>query len=169
MGVLLEPTGTCVSCGRPHGRGDNQCSEWGVCDPVLRRRGHIDGLTELPTLDGVGVYDLKSCNPMVLKDITDHDIQAFRKRWPYYYSQMQEYLALTGKAWGIVLFLGVSQGWPTKEFLIPRDEAYITALEAKYRTVRQYEAAGTLPPVACCAGGATARKCPATTCPIKIG
>ncbi|GAA1978958.1 hypothetical protein [Kitasatospora viridis] len=168
IGVLSPPKGTCVACGRPHGRDAGQCGEWGVIDPVLRRRGHLDGLLTLPTW-GEGIYDLKTCSPMVIKGIQDHDLAAFKARWPGYYGQQQEYMALSGKRQALVLFLGLSQGWPMKEFTIPRDEEYIVALEAKYRAVRNYVDAGQVPPVACCPGGARARRCPATACPIKRG
>jgi hypothetical protein len=56
-----------------------------------------------------------------------------------------------------------------REFTIPRDDLYIARLEAKYRAVRSFVADGTPPPVACCPGGAKARKCPATACTVKIG
>lgn len=168
LGVLLEPTGTCVSCQRTHGKGPGECGEWGVCDPVLKRRGHLDGRLALDTW-GSGIYDLKTCTPMVIKDIQDNDLDGFKRKWPYYYGQQQDYLDLTGDDQSLVLFLGLSQGWPMKEFTIPRDDDYIAAMKTKYQAVRNYEASGTVPPVACCSGGAAARKCAATACPVKIG
>lgn len=168
LGVLIEPTGTCVSCGKPHGRGPGECSEWGVIDHVLRRRGHLDGRLELDTW-GRGPFDLKTCTPMVLKDIQDNDVEHFKRKWPYYYGQQQDYIDLEGADQTLVLFLGMSQGWPMREFTIPRDQPYIDAMKAKYQAVRNYEASGTVPPVACCSGGAVARKCEATACPVKIG
>lgn len=171
MGLLARPTGTCLCCQRPHGTGPGQCDEWGVRDEVLGRRGHLDGLL---TLDGwndgwEGVFDLKTCAPPVIRGIEDHDLDAFRKKWPKYYGQQQEYLALTGKRASLVLFLAISEGWQMKEFTIPRDEAYMARLEAKYAAVRRYVQTSTPPPVACCSGKAVARRCPATACPVKIG
>ncbi|MFH8483141.1 hypothetical protein [Streptomyces sp. NPDC018055] len=169
IGLLRPPKGTCVCCLRPHGHGPGQCNEWGVRDDRLKRRGHIDGFADLPDHDGDEVFDLKTSDPRVLKNVENNDLELFKKKWPKYYGQFQDYLALTGKLQGVVLFLAMSEGWVMREFTILRDEAYIARLETKYRTVLQYVDKGTPPPVACCSGGATARRCPATSCPIKIG
>ncbi|MFF7198223.1 hypothetical protein ACFZAM_31505 [Streptomyces sp. NPDC008079] len=170
IGLLLKPKGICRCCLRPHGVGPGECNEWGVSDAALRRRGHIDGLLTLPGWGvGEGVFDLKTCSPPVIRGIQDHDLGAFKKKWPKYYGQAQEYLALTGKLQAMVLFLAMSEGWEMREFTIPRDDVYIAALERKYRSVLNHVEAGVAPPVACCSGGAAARRCPATTCPVKIG
>lgn len=171
MGLLRAPTGTCVCCMRPHGTGPGQCNEWGVRDDRLQRRGHIDGFLDLPGWgdDDDGVWDLKTCAPPVIRGIQDNDLEAFKRKWPKYYGQMQDYLALTGKRFGMVLFAAMSEGWEWREFTIPRDDAYIARLEAKYQSVLNHVALRTPPAVPCCSGGAKARKCPATDCPIKIG
>lgn len=171
MGILLPPTGICLCCQRPHGTGPGQCNEWGVRDETLGRRGHLDGLAAITGWGdwNEGVVDIKTCAPPVIRGIDHHDLPTFKTKWPKYYAQMQEYLALTGKRQGLVLFLAMSEGWDMREFTIPRDDVYIARLEAKYRAVRNYVEAGTVPPVACCSGGARARRCPATACPIKIG
>lgn len=171
MGLLARPTGTCLCCLRPHGTGPGQCPEWGVRDEKLGRRGHLDGLL---TIDGwndseQGVWDLKTCAPPVIRGIENNDLVAFKAKWPGYYGQQQDYLSQTGKRASLVLFLSMSEGWQMKEFTIPRDEAYIARLEAKYAAVRRYVERQTVPPVACCSSKATARRCPATACPVKIG
>jgi hypothetical protein len=171
MGLLIPPKGTCVCCGKPHGKGKGKCDEWGVRDDLLGRRGHMDGLLDLPGWcePGAGIFDLKTSAPPVIRSIESHDLDAFKIKWPYYYAQAQEYMALTGKLKALILFMAMSEGWVMKEFTIPRDDLYIARLEAKYRTVRQHVEMGTPPPVACCPGGAKARKCPATRCTVKIG
>ena len=115
------------------------------------------------------MFDLKSCAPPVIRGIESHDLDAFKLKWPKYFGQAQEYLAMTGKTKALILFLAMSEGWVMREFTIPRDDLYIARLEAKYRRVRAYVADGTPPPVACCSTKAAARKCPATACTIKIG
>ncbi|THA72459.1 hypothetical protein E6R60_26370 [Streptomyces sp. A0642] len=169
MGLLLAPKGICVCCARPHGHGIGQCNEWGVRDDTLKRRGHIDGFIDLPDFDGIEVWDLKTCAPPVIRNIEHNDLEAFKKKWPKYYGQAQEYMALTGKLQAVILFLAMSEGWVMREFTIPRDDAYIARTEAKYRTVLRYVDLGTPPPVACCSGGARARDCAAASCPVKIG
>ncbi|MEU6362237.1 hypothetical protein [Streptomyces albidoflavus] len=171
LGLLLEPKGICVCCLRPHGTGPGQCDEWGVRDDTLGRRGHMDGLLDLPGWGetGDGVFDLKTCAPPVIRGVDHNDLAAFKRKWPKYWAQAQEYMALTGKRQTLVLFLAMSEGWDMREFTIPRDDAFIARLEAKYRTVRAHVERGTPPPVACCSGGATARRCPATACTVKIG
>ena len=170
IAVLVTPRGISVCCLRPHGTGAGECDEWGVSDAALRRRGHMDGLLELPGWGcGEGIFDLKTCAPPVIRGVPHNDLVLFKKRWPKYWAQAQEYMALTGKQQVLVLFLAMSEGWDMREFTIPRDDAYIVSLEAKYRSVLNHVGAGVVPAVACCTGGAPARRCPAATCSVKIG
>jgi hypothetical protein len=171
MGLLVPPKGTCVCCGKPHGRGKGKCNEWGVRDDILGRRGHMDGLLDIPGWcePGDGIFDLKTAAPMAIRGIESHDLDAFKAKWPKYYAQAQEYMALTGKLKAMILFLAMSDGWKMLEFEIPRDDLYIARMEAKYRAVRSYVDSGTPPPIACCNTRAAARKCPATACLVKIG
>lgn len=171
LGLLIPPKGTCVCCGRPHGKGPGKCDEWGVRDDLLRRRGHMDGLLDIPgwCTPGDGIFDLKTCAPPVIRGVDNNDLEAFKIKWPKYYGQAQDYMACTGKQKALILFLAMSEGWQMREFTIPRDDLYIARLEAKYRRVLAHVDAGTPPPVACCPGGAKARKCPATRCTVKIG
>lgn len=171
MGLLIPPKGTCVCCGKPHGKGKGKCDEWGVRDDLLKRRGHMDGLLDLPGWcePGGAIFDLKTCAPPVIRGIENHDLDLFKAKWPKYYGQAQEYMACTGKTKALILFLAMSEGWQMREFTIPRDDLYIARLEAKYKAVLTYVEMGTPPPVACCNTKAAARRCAATACPIKIG
>jgi len=125
----------------------------------------IDGGTHVTN----GLVTHNTCAPPVIRGIESHDLDAFKLKWPKYYGQAQDYMALTGKTKALVLFMAMSEGWKMIEFTIPRDDLYIARLEAKYRTVRRHVEWGTPPPVACCSTRAAARKCPATACPVKIG
>lgn len=166
LGLWQMPVGTCPACGRTYGRQDDQCGEPGVADPVLKRRGHMDGVLLTPQLGMTG-YDLKTINHFAVGKMPDMDVEYFKLKYPYYYGQMQEYMALSGLRLVIVVFQGMGFPWEMREIHVPYDEQYVVALEAKYRLVREAVAAG-VPPVACCQHGSKAAKaCPAASCPIK--
>jgi hypothetical protein len=67
----------------------------------------------------------------------------------------------------IMLFVGMGFPWVMKEIHVQYDPAYVVALEAKYRKVRQAVAAG-IPPEQCCAVGSKESKtCAAVGCAIR--
>ena len=171
LGLVVPPKGTCVCCGKPHGRGKGKCDEWGVRDDNLGRRGHMDGLLDIPgwCKPGDAIFDLKTCAPPVIRGIESHDLDAFKLKWPKYYAQAQEYMALRVNLKGMIVFVWMRDGWQMRELSLTRDDLYIARLEAKYRIVRRHVEMGTPPPVACCSTRAAARKCPATACTVKIG
>ena len=120
-----------------------------------------------PQLGMVG-YDMKTINHFSVAKMLDMDLAYFRQKHPYYYGQMQEYMALSGLRLVIVVFAGMGFPWTFREVHVPYDEQYVVALEAKYRLVREAVAAG-VPPVNCCQHGSkTAKACPAMSCPIKL-
>jgi hypothetical protein len=166
LGLWQMPKGTCPACSRPYGRGEGECREPGVADPVLKRRGHMDGVLLTRQLGMVG-FDLKTINHFAIGKMPDMDVEHFRIKYPYYYGQMQEYMALSGLRLIIVTFMGMGFPWEYREVHVEYDAQYVMDLEAKYRLVRKAEAEG-IPPVACCQHGSkTAKICPAMTCPIK--
>jgi hypothetical protein len=171
IGALIPPTGTCPCCGRPYGPGDDECGEPGVADPVLRRRGHMDGIVMTPALGMTG-FDLKTINHFSAAKIPEGPDKAETLAWlrakhPYYYGQMQEYMALSGLRMMIMLFIGMGFPWVMREIHVEYNPTYVVALEAKYRLVRAAEAAG-MPPEQCCAiGSKESKSCPATGCAIR--
>lgn len=167
LGLWQVPKGTCPACERPYGPAEGQCDEPGVIDPVLKRRGHMDGVLLTPQLGMVG-YDMKTINHFAVAKMPDMDVDHLRAKYPYYYGQFQEYMALSGLRLVVCVFAGMGFPWTFREVHIPYDEQYVVALEAKYRLVREAEAAG-VPPQACCQWGSKiAKTCPATSCQMKL-
>jgi hypothetical protein len=159
LGMLLKPSGTCVACGRPQ---PSQCKEFGAIDRRTRSRGHTDGLLK----DGRG-FELKSAAPQAIGTIADNDLEAFRKKWPYYYGQQQEYQRMMGLEESIVLFFGMGNPWEMREFVIPRDIAFQVETERKYLEAREAAEKGIVPPACCGPRSKMSRECPATGCEMK--
>lgn len=172
LGLLQAPTGTCPCCNRPYGPGEGECDEPGVADPVLRRRGHMDGVVMTPQLGMTG-YDLKTINHFGVAKIPEGPTSAAALKWlmekhPYYYGQMQEYMALSGLRLVVMLFIGMGFPWTMKEIHVEYDPAYVMRVETKYKLVRAAVEAGQ-PPEACCPPfSKEAASCPASACPIKL-
>jgi hypothetical protein len=166
IGLWQAPVGLCPACNRPYGPGAGECDEPGVCDPVLGRRGHMDGVLLTPQLGMTG-YDLKTINHFAVQKLPDMDVEFLKVKYPYYYGQFQDYMAMSGLRTIIVVFAGMGFPWTFKEVHVPYDEQYVVALEAKYRAVRQAVAEGT-PPAPCCEfGSKQSRACPAMACAMK--
>lgn len=166
-GALEEPHGTCVACGREHGKKKGQCNEWGVMHEATKTRGHTDG--RLTALAGYGGFEFKTSNMMKLSNIDDNDVERFREKWPQYWLQVQEYMRASRLERYVVLFLGMGYPWTTKEFVIPRDDAHCFAMEQKYLRVLQAAEAGVAPDPCCAPRSATARACALRmSCPIGL-
>lgn len=166
-GALQEPHGTCVCCGREHGKKKGQCAEWGVMDEVTKTRGHTDGrLTEMV---GWGGFEFKTSNMMKLGNVDDNDVERFKEKWPQYWLQVQEYMRCSGLERYVVLFLGMGYPWTTREFVIPRDDIHCYKMTQRYAHILECVERGT-PPVHCCSpASATARACPARmSCPVGL-
>lgn len=171
LGILVPPKGTCPCCGRPYGPADDECGEPGVADPVLKRRGHMDGIVMTPAFGMTGV-ELKTINHFSAAKIPDGPDQPETLLWlktkhPYYFGQMQEYMALSGLRMMIILFVGMGFPWVMKEVHVQYDPAYVVALEAKYRRVRQAVADGIPPEFCCSVGSKESKTCAAATCVVR--
>lgn len=172
LGILQRPTGICPACLREYGPEIGQCSEPGAVDPVLKRRGHLDGAIITPQLGLTGL-DIKTINHFAAAKIPDGPTSEAALMWlktkhPYYYGQMQEYMAISGLRLMVMLFLGMGFPWVIKEIHVAYDEAYVTALEAKYRRVRAAVASGATPEPCCGVRSPEAASCAATGCTIRI-
>jgi hypothetical protein len=140
-------------------------SEVPVVDEVHKSRGSMDGLLSIPHYGEAG-FEFKTSNMMKLSNAQDMDIAGFKKKWPTYYAQVQEYMRLSGLRRFIVLFMGMGYPWTLKEFHIPYDVPAATDVERKYRRVLDMAAQGILPS-SCCLGGKEAEACPARRiCPV---
>jgi hypothetical protein len=167
--LLIRPQGNCINCKRPHGKGKGKCPEHGAIDPVLKSRGHMDGLVHPRIKEQTG-FEYKTSVMTSLRTVDDLDTDAYRAKWPYYYAQNQEYMRMTGLRDFIVLFQGVGTPWEMREFHVPFDIEYSMGIERKYKSVRDHVAAGVVPQEPCdgCKPrGKMARECGATNCLIK--
>ncbi len=167
-GVLMEPKGTCVCCGREHGKKKGQCAEWGAMDEATKTRGHMDGLLDVKGW-GNGGFEFKTSNMMKLSNIEDNDVERFKEKWPDYWFQVQDYMRITGLTRFVVLFLGMGYPWTTKEFVIERDEVYCFEQGQKYRRVLAHAEQGVMPNPCCAPRSATARDCGLRmACPVGL-
>lgn len=171
LGILQRPQGTCPVCRVPYGLEPGQCSEPGVIDYELKRRGHMDGVILTPSL-GMTAMDIKTINHFSAAKIPDGPTSAKALEWlkekhPYYYGQMQEYLALSGLRMMVMLFVGIGFPWVMKEIHVEYDPAYVLALEAKYRRVRGWAETGRMPEPCCAVRSKEAASCPATSCAVR--
>lgn len=171
-GLMAPLVGICIACLRPHGTKKGQCDEYGAADPVLGRRGHMDGVLVIDATGtfwtpGIGVLEFKTTNPNAARGLQDNDIDAFKKKWPEYYAQVQEYLDLTGYTQAIVLIAVIGYPWKLLEFQITYDPMFAAVIKAKYELVREHVKLG-VPPDACCGPKSKeAKACIARwTCPI---
>lgn len=160
--LLVKPAGTCLACGRPQ---PAECNEHGASDPEAGSRGHLDGI--LKRVQGyMAGFELKTCAPGVLTKIADGDVEAYRKKWPKYYAQVQEYMRMTGLPRFVCLFLGLGNPWEMREFVIEADLAFQQRTKNKYMTARRAVELGQ-PPMACCPVGSNqAKDCPARACEV---
>ena len=164
--ALIAPNGeTCPACSRAIGKRKGQCYEHGVADTELLSRGHMDGVVN-PELLNAG-FEFKSSNPRSLDNLVDNDVETFKKRYPGYYAQVQEYMRMSGLRNFIVLFMATAYPWTTKEFNIEYDIEFALGTEKKYRSVREHVALG-IPPEPCCAPRSKeSRSCAAASCEIR--
>jgi hypothetical protein len=159
LGLLMKPSGTCVACGRPQ---PSRCKEFGAIDRQTRSRGHTDGLLKT----GKG-FELKSAHPSTIQSVADNDLEAFKRKWPRYWAQQQEYQRMMGLEETILLFFGMGTPWEMREFLIPRDPVFQFQTEQKYLRAREAAEKGIRPEACCGPRSKMSKECPATHCEMK--
>jgi hypothetical protein len=164
--IMVPLSGTCPACGRPHGTKKDQCDEFGAADPVLKRRGHMDGVMIINVdgtiwKSGMGGLEFKTTNPNAARGIIDNDLVVFRKKWPVYYAQVQEYMDLSGLRQFIVLVAILGFPWKLVEFQIEYDIGFAMEIKNKYQRVRDHVKMMYAPDPCCAPRSATAKQCPA--------
>lgn len=143
------------------------CTEPGVVDLETGSRGHMDGILDLSSMSTPGpafdtpVFEFKTGNDMALAKLPDLDLEAYRKKYPAYYAQNQEYMRMSGRRVVIVLFMVMGFPWPMTEIHVPYDAGFANEVRDKYLRVRQMVADQT-PPRCCgrkasCASGPICR------------
>lgn len=162
LGYLIEPKGTCLACGLPQ---PFKCKEHGAADAETKSRGHMDGVL------GIGEFlrgfEFKSCAPMVIQNIRNNDVEAFKKKWPYYWAQVQEYMRMTGMRVYKVVFWAMGNPWDMREFTIEADPFFHYEIKSKYLAARKAVELEEPPPPCCSPRSSATRSCPAMACPIK--
>lgn len=174
MGIAVKPEGKkCPLCGRPRGRqlGADTCNEHAVVDSVLKRRGHIDNVLELPRLGRIPM-DLKTCAPHAMKSIFNHDPSIFTDNptalKAKYYAQAQQYIDLYNAERFLFVFIALGFPWELREVVIERDQAHIDAVAEKYATAHRLAKLRQEPQQTCCNGtGEAFRSCQASSCAVK--
>lgn len=114
-----------------------------------RSRGSMDGILQIAGW-GNGGFEFKTSNMQKLNGFTDNDVATFRKKWPNYYGQVQEYMRISGLRQFLVLFMGMGYPWTLKECHIDFDPVFAYGIETKYRSVLEHLDKG-VPPEPCCA------------------
>lgn len=132
------------------------CTEAGVRDDDLGERGHMDGVLDLSGFPNVPeektepVFEFKTSHDEFgrLSKIPDLDTDAFRAKWPTYWSQTQRYMRLSRRPYTIVLMMEMVYPFTMREFHIAYDPGFNAQIDAKYRRVRQ-AVADRVPPTCC--------------------
>lgn len=144
----------CTVC--PPERG---CVEAGVVDEETGSRGHMDGILQVegilrPFQESQPVLEFKTTSAMKLGKIKDLDLAAFKRTWPVYYAQVQEYMRLSGRRVAVVLFMAMGYPWEMREFHVPYDQGHNAEVRDKYLFVRSLIARGDTPVNTRCCGKA---------------
>lgn len=150
----------------PEPGGDEPYAE----DPETGASGNYDGELRLiiPThpKHERQIFEFKTTSPLA-KLPDDLDLEAFKKKYPQYYAQVQEYMRLTGLRLAVVLMLAMGYPWELREFHIPYDPGFAESVAHKYREVRHLQVINEMPQPCCAPGSTAAKECGArTVCPV---
>lgn len=135
------------------------CTEPGVLDMETGSRGHMDGLLDLSRMSiqssafETPTFEFKTFSSR--KAIDDLDLDDYKRRYPTYYAQNQEYMRMSGRRMCIVLFMFMGFPWEMTEIHVPYDAAFAGGIRQKYLDVRQ--AAADQTDLGCC----SLKGCPA--------
>lgn len=140
--------------------------EHAVEDLALRSRGSMDGVLKIKIParnEERQLFEFKSSNLMKLSKIKDLDLEAFKKTWPDYYVQVQEYMRMSGLRVAVVLFMAMGYPWELREFHVPYDPIIAQGVAEKYRLAVQPD----MPQPCCAPGSKTAKACEMRlACPV---
>lgn len=128
--------------------------------------GHADGRIAVADDE---LFEFKTTSSdLTIRKYRDGGEDYLREKDPYgYYSQTQDYLAVTGLAKTRYLVWGMLPGFPMEEFVVHADPKFQKAQRAKYREAIEHAQRETLPEACCGIGSAMSRKCPvARFCPV---
>lgn len=154
IGLRPKTLNTCTMCS--HG----ECSESGVFDAETKSRGHMDGVLDLSRLlrgnkilHEISAFEFKTLStPQAIQRLEAEGVDYYRKKWPEYYAQNQEYLRLSGLPSIVVLFMRMGYPWTMVELHIAADPIYQRDQRDKYLRVRE-AAEATVAPDCCHSSG----------------
>jgi hypothetical protein len=144
---------------------DAQC-EIQLVDAEHNRRGHADG--RMATCDDE-LFEFKTIND---RSIAKYDFATgeatLKEKNPFgYYSQCQDYLAISGMEKMRYFMMSLASPFPMVEFIVHADERYQAAQKAKYLEALEAAQTGSLPDACCGVGSKMAKACPLKDfCPI---
>lgn len=164
LGFLMPPEGICQACGKQQ---PFPCTEHGVMDKENLTRGHMDGVIPAQhSPHGVTGLDWKSSNNQALQSIKSNDLEAFKKKWPYYYGQAQSYMLSSdlNLRHFVFVFIALGYPWTMREFLVPFDEEYVDKMKEKYRLAQAYLSEGIVPQGKCCSTKSKSLQCSSVRC-----
>lgn len=135
---------------------NKKCTEAGVMNEELGERGHMDGVLSFEGFPNVPdekmepVFEFKTSHDEFgrLSKVPDLDTEAWKKKWPTYWAQVQRYMRLSGRPMTIVLMMEMVFPFTMREFHVPYDVGFNAQIDAKYRAVRQ-AVADQRPPLCC--------------------
>ena len=132
--------------------------EHAVEDLALRSLCSMGGLLTLksPARHMVGQpFESNSSTIMPPPTLKDLDLEAFKKTWPDYYVQVQEYMRMSGLRVAVVLFMAMGYPWELREFHVPYDPIIAQGVAEQYRLAVQPD----MPQPCCAPGSKTAKAC----------
>ena len=164
LGFLMPPSGICKACGKQQ---PFPCTEHGVMDKANLTRGHMDGVIPAQhSPHGLTGLDWKSSNNRALESVKSNDLEAFKKKWPYYYGQAQSYMLSSdlNLRHFVFVFIALGYPWTMREFLVPFDEEYVDKMKEKYQLAQAYLSEGITPPGKCCPTRSRSLQCSSVRC-----
>lgn len=130
-----------------------------IRDPEHNRTGHADGrLTD-------ELFEFKSASERVIAKL--QSVEDLKQYKPGYYTQIQDYLDVTGFLKARYFVMQLSAPFAMAEFVVPADPGFQMQQRAKYREAIEAVEADELPDACCSIGSKEAKACPvAAFCPI---
>jgi hypothetical protein len=169
--LLLPPSDDkCNVCAKPTSimPKKGHCWEQPVLHEGTRTRGHMDGALSIADW-GMAGFEFKTTNQRKLSGLEDNDVAMYRKKWPDYYAQNQDYMRATGLRKFVVLIMSMGYPWEFREITVEYDHQFAYDIERRYTSAIKHAEMGT-PPTPCCAPhSAKARDCFArNVCPVGL-
>jgi hypothetical protein len=147
-----------------------RATEVKVKDELVGSRGSMDGVLvfeeawEFKTVNGMRLNRLEKGSPG-----SPAVVESFRKMWPQYYGQAQEYMRMSGYRTMRFTLLEPVYPFAMRELAVPYNEPEAMSVRNKFMRARQAVADQRLPDPCCGPGSKESRACFARgICPIGL-